>query len=48
MVDMAGDTLLPHNHILKYSRKKRMVMTVKRWDFIKDRRMCEREGRMGK
>lgn len=39
---MAGDTLLPHNFIFKYSGKKRKVTTAKRRDFIKDRRLCER------
>jgi len=45
VVGVDGDSLLPPNYIFTCSIEKRMVMTVKRCDFIKDSRRCEREGR---
>lgn len=40
---MDDDSQLSHHYIFKYSVKRRKVMTVKRWDFIKNNSVKEKE-----
>lgn len=42
---MAGGSLVFHCHLFKCSIKRRNVLRVKKWDAVKDRKMCERERR---